>query len=31
MENDGKITVKIMVPLEYLSNLWRTLKMPLFN
>ena len=30
--NDGEINnVKIMVPLKYLSNLWRTLKMPLIN
>ena len=33
--NDGNITgrvyVKIMVPLKYLGNFWRTLKMPLIN
>ena len=30
--NDGEINnVKIMVPLKYLSNLWRTLEMPLIN
>ena len=29
---DGKTTnVKIMVPLNYLSNFWRTLEMPLIN
>ena len=29
--NDGTKNVKIRVPLNYLSNFWRTLKMPLFN
>ena len=30
--NDGEINgVEIMVPLKYLSNFWRTLKMPLIN
>ena len=29
--NDGIINVKIMVPLKYLSNFWRTLEMPLIN
>ena len=29
--NDGIINVEIMVPLKYLSNFWRTLKMPLIN
>ena len=30
--NDGEINgVKIMVPLKYLSNFWRTLEMPLIN
>ena len=33
--NDGNIAgrgdVEIMVPLKYLSNFWRTLKMPLIN
>ena len=27
----GRVDVKIMVPLKYLSNFWRTLKMPLIN
>ena len=26
--NNGKKNVEIMVPLIYLSNFWRTLKMP---
>ena len=30
-ENDGTNDVQIMVPLKYLSNFWRTLKMPLTN
>ena len=30
-ENDGTEDVKIMVPLKYLSNFWRTLEMPLIN
>ena len=31
-DNDVKIeNVEIMVPLEYLSNFWRTLEMPLIN
>ena len=29
--NNGRIDVKIMVPLKYLSNFWRTLEMPLIN
>ena len=29
--NDGIINVEIMVPLKYLSNFWRTLKMSLIN
>ena len=29
--NDNKKDVKIMVPLKYLSNFWRTLEMPLIN
>ena len=30
--NNGRIdNVKIMVPLKYLSNFWRTLEMPLIN
>ena len=29
--NDGTKDVKIILPLEYLSNFWRTLKMPLIN
>ena len=29
--DDGIINVEIMVPLKYLSNFWRTLKMPLIN
>ena len=28
---DGIINVEIMVPLKYLSNVWRTLEMPLIN
>ena len=27
----GREDVEIMVPLKYLSNFWRTLKMPLIN
>ena len=27
----GRVDVKIMVPLKYLSNFWRTLEMPLIN
>ena len=30
-ENDGTKNVKISVPLKYLSNFWRTLKMPLID
>ena len=30
--NNGRIdNVEIMVPLKYLSNFWRTLKIPLIN
>ena len=29
--NSGIINVRIMVPLKYLSNFWRTLEMPLIN
>ena len=29
--NNGVINVEIMVPLKYLSNFWRILKMPLIN
>ena len=29
--NDGTKAVKIMVPLKYLSNFWRTLEVPLIN
>ena len=29
--NDGRKAVKIMVPLKYLSNFWRTLEIPLVN
>ena len=29
--NDGTKDVEIIVPLEYLSNFWRTLEMPLIN
>ena len=29
--DDGRINVEIMVPLKYLSNIWRTLEMPLIN
>ena len=29
--NDGTKDVKIIVPLKYLSNFWRTLEMPLIN
>ena len=29
--NNGTKNVEIMVPLKYLSNLWRTLEMPLIN
>ena len=29
--NDGTKDVKIMVPLKYLSNIWRTLEMPLID
>ena len=29
--NNGTKGVEIMVPLKYLSNIWRTLEMPLFN
>ena len=31
-DNDGELdNFEIMVPLKYLSNLWRTLEMPLIN
>ena len=30
-DDDNKKDVKIMVPLKYLSNFWRTLEMPLIN
>ena len=29
--DEGTKNVEIMVPLKYLSNVWRTLKMPLIN
>ena len=29
--NDGTKDVQIMVPLEYLSNFWKTLEMPLIS
>ena len=29
--DDGTNTVEIMVPIKYLSNVWRTLEMPLIN
>ena len=29
--NGGIINTKIVVPLKYLSNFWRTLEIPLFN
>ena len=29
--NGGTKSVEIMVPLKYLSNFWRTFKMPLMN
>ena len=29
--NDGTKAVQIMVPLNFLSNFWRTLEMPLIN
>ena len=31
INDDGDIDIEIMVPLEYLSNFWRTLEMPLIN
>ena len=31
LENNGTKDVKIMTPLKYLSNLWRTFEMPLVN
>ena len=31
IENNGTEDVKIMVPLKYLSNFWRTLEIPLIN
>ena len=31
IRNDGTKDVKIMVPLKYLSNFWRTLEMPSIN
>ena len=31
INDDGEIDIEIMVPLEYLSNFWRTLEMPLIN
>ena len=30
-DNNRRIDIKLMVPLKYLSNSWRTLKMPLIN
>ena len=30
-DDDGTKEVEIMVPLKYLSNFWRTIKMPLIN
>ena len=30
-EDDGRKNVKIMVPVKYLSNFWRTLEMSLTN
>ena len=30
-DDDEIINIKIMVPLKYLSNFWRTLEMPLIN
>ena len=30
-DDDNEKDVEIMVPLKYLSNFWRTLKMPLIN
>ena len=30
-ENNGRKNVEIMVPLNYLSNFWRILEMPLIN
>ena len=30
-ENNGSKETKIMVPLKYLNNFWRTLQMPLTN
>ena len=29
--NNGTVNIEIMVPLKHLSNLWRTLEMPLIN
>ena len=29
--NNRRIDIQLMVPLKYLSNSWRTLKMPLIN
>ena len=31
IQNDVTKNVKIIVPLKYLSNFWRTLEMPLIN
>ena len=31
LDDDNEKNVKIMVPLKYLSNFWRTLEMPLIN
>ena len=31
MGDDGRIDVKIMVPLKYWSNFWRSLKIPVIN
>ena len=31
IENNGTKDVKIMLPLKYLSNLWRIFEMPLIN
>ena len=30
-DNNRRIDIQLMVPLKYLSNSWRTLKMPLIN
>ena len=31
MGDDGRIDVKIMVPLKYWNNFWRSLKIPMIN